>query len=336
MSIRDAIGNTILELARKDPSIVVLTADLAESLKVGQFKQELPKRFFDAGVAEQNMAGVAAGLALNDKVPFILSFAVFNPGLNLAMIRTIAYSNLNVKIVGGHAGLSNAGDGATHQALEDIASMRTLPNMTVLSPADDIQARWATEQAVKINGPVYIRSTRLDTPTLKHTQEFKLKQPELIPNDCHPKPPSKDKFISKSQQSNIQEGNREGCDVTLFSTGPIINTAIQVAKTLNQQKITTRVVNLHTLKPININAINQLITQTQKLVVSLEDHQVSGGLGGLLAEIISGLDQPHPPLLRLGVKDQFGQSARNTNKLYASYGLDETGVLQKIKEQLGS
>ena len=327
MSIRDAIGDTILELAKSNPNIVVLTADLAGSLRVKEFQKTYRDRFFDAGVAEQNMAGVAAGLALYGKTPFILSFAVFNPGLNLSMIRTIAYSNLNVKIVGGHAGLSNAGDGATHQALEDIAIMRSLPNMIVLSPADDVQARWAVKQAVKINSPVYIRSTRLDTPTLKHIQEFKLKQPELITNNCRPE------FISESQQSSIQD-NKESCDIVLFSTGPIINIAIQVAETLNQQKIVTRVVNLHTLKPINISAINQLITQTQKLVVTIEDHQIAGGLGGLLAEISAEITTPHAPLLRIGVDDQFGQSARSANKLYAHYGLDKTGILKKIKEKL--
>ncbi len=312
MPIRDTIGQTILELSRQDKRIVVLTADLAGSLRVDSFQKTYPDRFFDAGVAEQNMAGVAAGLALYGKTPFILSFAVFNPGLNLSMIRTIAYSNLNVKIVGGHAGLSNAGDGATHQALEDIAIMRSLPNMTVLSPADDAQARWAIKQAVKINGPVYIRSTRLDTPTLKHAQEFKLGQPEPV-----------------DAKSKIQNNKIE---VLIFSTGPIINTAIQVAKTLNQQKIATRAINLHTLKPINTDAIKQLITQTQKLVVTIEDHQIAAGLGGLVAEISAEITTSRAPLLRIGVKDSFGQSARSAEKLYEAYGLDQASIVKQILE----
>ncbi len=343
MSIRDTIGQTILELAHQDKRIVVLTADLGVTLRVEEFKKAYPERFFEVGVAEQNLAGVGAGLALAGKIPFLMSFAVFNPGLNLAMIRTIAYSNLNVKIVGGHAGLSNHGDGATHQALEDIAIMRTLPNMTVLSPADEVDARWAIKQATKIPGPVYIRSTRLETPTLKHTDNLKLGKLELVYSSnshhsesthTHPEPARRHSEPARSRFAPADAGglgSESQNSITLIATGVMTHPAIKAAQTLSRKGLNAQVFNAPSIKPIDKEKIRKLFLESQ-LVVTLEDHQVAGGLGGLVAEIASSITQPHAPLFRIGVKDSFGQSARSAEELYKAYGLDKEGIVKQIVE----
>ncbi len=319
MTIRDAIGQTILTLAHEDERIVVLTADLSQSLRVNQFRQTYPKRFFDVGVAEQNMAGIAAGLALSGKIPFLMSFAVFNPGLNLSMLRTIAYSNLNVKIIGGHSGLSNTGDGATHQALEDIAIMRTLANMTVLSPADEIDAKYMIQQAIKIDGPVYIRSTRLETPILKHQQIFDLGKLEQI--------------YPFKKLDRTTSADPKLTPVILIATGVMNHTAVEAAAKLQEQALTVQVFNASSIKPIDRTKIKQIFLSS-RLVVTLEDHQVAAGLGGLIAEIASEIGQPHAPLLRIGVENRFGQSARTPEELYATYGLDANTIITKILDQI--
>ncbi len=297
---RDGFGEALVELSEKNKNIIVLTADLTESTKVADFAKIYPERFIECGVAEQNMAGIAAGLAAEGKIPFMTSYAVFSPGRNWDQIRvSICYSNLPVKIIGCHTGLSVGPDGATHQALEDIALMRVLPNMTVIVPCDATQAKQATVEISKISGPCYLRLTREATPVI--TQEN-----------------------SKFQIGHADILEYYGQDVAIVACGPLIYQALTVAKELNDEGIKTTVINNHTIKPLDKVTLLKAARDCGA-VVTVEEHQVNGGMGSAIAELLSA---NYPvPMEFIGMQDSFGESG-NPEQLLAKYGMS----IGKIKE----
>lgn len=251
IATRQSFGEALLELGKTNPSIVVLDADLSAATKTSIFAKEFPDRFFDMGIAEQDMISTASGLSTCGKIPFAATFAVFASGRAYDQIRnSVCYPNLNVKIAGTHSGITVGEDGATHQMLEDIGLMRGLPNMKVLSPSDDLQTKWAIEEATKINGPVYIRLCRLATPTIYEEKNFEFGK-------------------------GIQHG--EGTDATVFATGNMVAKALQAKEELEKQGVNIRIVDIHTIKPIDKEIIVKCAKETKKLI-SIEDHSVIGGL----------------------------------------------------------
>lgn len=297
---RDGFGQGLLEVGRQNPLVVGVCADLTESTRMLAFATEFPDRFIQVGVAEQNLAGVAAGLALAGKIAFAGSYACFHPANSWGVIRTsICYSNLNVKIVGGHAGLSAGEDGATHQSLEDIATMRVLPNMTVIVPADGEEARKATIAAATRKGPVYIRTSKLEVGTVTtESTPFDIGKAILLKN---------------------------GSDITLIACGVMVARALLAASELERHGISAAVLNMHTIKPLDTASI-ELSLERSPLLLTLEDHQVIGGLGSAVAEHIS--QQMRPALLKImGAQNTFGQSGPG-NKVLDHYGLS----IQKIVE----
>jgi transketolase len=285
MPQRDAFGKALVELGRRNPKIVVLTADLAESTRAHWFAEEFPDRFFEVGVAEQNMMSIAAGMALTGKVPFVCSFAVFNPGRNWDQFRvSVCYSKTNVKVIGGHAGFSNGGDGGTHQALEDIAITRCLPNLTVVSPADSFQAYDATLAIGQMDGPAYLRISRA-APYHSVSERESTKREQF--------------HLGKAQ---VLKGGR---DITLIATGLMVNEAILAAHKLKEDDIDAEVINIHTIKPIDDELLKRSLRKTGA-AVTIEEHQRAGGLGSAVLEAIS--DEVLVPIELLGVKDQFGES----------------------------
>lgn len=290
LSTRDGFGRGLLEAARADERIVGLCADLTDSTRMSYFKNEFPERFLEMGVAEQNMAAVASGLARVGKIPFIASYAVFSPGRNWEQIRTtICYNNQNVKIAGAHAGVSVGPDGATHQALEDIALMRVLPNMIVLVPADYEETRQATLAAAKHKGPVYIRFARHASPVFtKH--KFKIGKAEVL---------------------------HKGKKATIIACGPLVYEALQAGKEADCD-----VINCSTIKPLDKNTILKSIRKTKK-IITVEEHQIAGGLGGAIAELLSGVK-------RIGINDHFGESGR-PEELLKKFGLTKEDIIKVIK-----
>ncbi len=299
---RDGVGRALLELAKTNPKVVVLTADLAESTRVEEFAKQFPQRFVEVGVAEQNLAGIAAGLALGKKIPFITSYGVFSPGLNWGVIRSaIAYNNLPVKIVGGHAGLATGPDGATHQALEDLALMSVLPNMTVLAPADEEEAFQVTLAAAQHPGPVYIRTSKL--PVKSVTKE-------------------KDAFsIGRAQVL------KPGSDVTIIAHGTMVARALESAQLLAENQISTRVINSASIKPLDETTLLKAFRETHAVIV-VEDHQAIGGLGSAVAELISQ-HTVRSAFKILGVNDIFGESG-TAEELYQKHGLTAENITQTI------
>lgn len=303
-SIRDGYGKGLLELGRNNEKVVVLSADLKDSTRCKGFAEEFPERFVQVGVAEQNMAGIAAGMAIEGYIPFISSFAVFSPGRNWDQIRSsICYPNLNVKICSTHAGVSTGPDGATHQALEDIALARVLPNMIVVVPCDAIEARKAAIAIGKFQGPSYMRLSRNESPII--TLE-------------------KDKFeIGKANM--LLRGN----DATIIGCGSILWLAIQAAKILAQKhKIRAEVINCHTIKPLDINAIARSAEKTGA-IVCVEEHQVSGGLGSAIAEALSS--HCPVPMRFVGMPDSFGESGQ-AGELLEKYGMTKEKIIQNVLE----
>lgn len=277
---RQSYGEALLELGRKNENIVVLDADLSGATKTNIFAKEFPKRFFDMGIAEGNMFGTAAGLATCGKIPYASTFAVFAAGRGYDQIRnSICYPKLNVKICATHAGITVGEDGATHQMLEDISLMRTLPNMTVISPSDDTQTKWVINEISKINGPVYVRLARLATPIIyEENQKFE---------------------IGKA----IQFG--EGTDATIFATGVTVAESLKAQEELKQKGINVRVVDIHTIKPIDKETIIKCAKETKRLI-SIEDHSVIGGLGTAISEVLC---ENYPAKLeKMGINDCFGKS----------------------------
>ncbi|MFA5127119.1 MAG: transketolase family protein [Patescibacteria group bacterium] len=301
-STRAGFGEALLALAQKNKDIVVVSADLAESTRLQAFAKKFPQRFIEVGVAEQNMMGVAAGLALSGKIAVAASFAVFSPGRNWDQLRiSVCYSDANVKIIGSHAGLSVGEDGASHQALEDIAITRCLPNLTIISPADYIEAKKATMAMLKIKGPVYLRLTRPDTSIF-----------------------TTEKTPFKIGQANIL---LKGKDATLVAHGPILSEALQAAHILSKEKISVEIINCHTIKPLDTKTILRSAQKT-RAVITLEDHQINGGLGSAVAELLS--EKLPTPLWRLGAHDTFGESG-DYKQLWQKYGIDSQSIISHIK-----
>lgn len=302
IATRQSYGETLVELGKENEKIVVLDADLAGATKTNLFAKEFPDRFFDMGIAEANMLGTAAGLATCGKIPYASTFAVFAAGRGYDQIRnSICYPKLNVKICATHAGITVGEDGATHQMLEDISLMRTLPNMTVISPSDDTQTRWMIREISKINGPVYVRLARLATPVIyEENQKFE---------------------IGKA----IQIG--EGIDGTVFATGVTVAEAIKAQEELKVQGIDIRVVDVHTIKPIDREMIIKCAKETKKLV-SIEDHSIIGGLGSAISEVLT---EEYPVKLeRMGMQDIFGKSGK-AEVLMEHFGLTSKAIVEKFQ-----
>ncbi len=302
---RDGYGKALVKLGKKHKNIVALCCDLTDSTKLSAFKEKYPKRFIEVGVAEQNMAGIAAGLAMTGKIPFISSYAVFSPGRNWDQIRvSICYNNVNVKIQGAHAGISTGPDGATHQALEDIAIMRVLPNMTVIVPCDAIEAEKATMASITTNGPTYIRLGRNKIPIITDTKTpFKIGKAEIY---------------------------REGSDVTIIACGSMVYEALLAAKSLAKEDIQATVVNCHTIKPLDKETIISVAKKT-KAMVTAEEHQIHGGLGGAIAEL---LGKSYPiPLEIVGIQDTFGESGE-PEELLRKYHCTNKEIILAVKRTL--
>jgi transketolase len=302
---RDGFGEGLLEAGRQNPKVVALTADLMESTRVQAFAETFPDRFFDVGVAEQNLMGVAAGLALSGKVPFVASYAAFSPGRSWDQLRvSICYSQANVKVVGGHTGLSVGPDGATHQALEDLALTRVLPNLTVIVPVDAVQARLATLAVASHPGPVYLRTSRDVSPLITtHQTPFKIGEAQVF---------------------------AEGSDVTIVSCGPVLSQALLAAEDLAEKGISVELINLHTLKPLDQKTLLKSFAKTGA-VVTVEEHQVTNGLGATIAEL-TAQHLPTPQEM-VGVKDSFGESGK-TLELWQKYGLTAESITTAVHQVL--
>ena len=294
-----------MELGESNLNVVALCADLAESTRMLAFKEKYPERYVELGVAEQNMATVAAGLANYGKIPFMASYATFSPGRNNEQIRTtISLNNLGVKIVGSHAGLSVGPDGATHQALEDIALMRVQPNMTVLSPCDEEEAYKATLAAAAHKGPVYIRLAREKTPVMT-TKETPF-------------------AIGKA---NVVWESEHAPEVVVFATGPLLHNALLAAKEL-EHAVPVVVINIHTIKPLDADTIVKYAKEAGA-VVTVEEHQIAGGLGSAIAEVLAA--ECPVPMEFVGVRDRFGQSGTPA-ELLEYYGMGAASVVAAIKK----
>lgn len=302
---RDGYGLGLLELGARNPNVVVLCADLSESTRSLAFKEKYPERFIEIGVAEQNLATVASGLAAVGKIPFIASYATFSPGRNWEQIRTTAcLNNQPVKICGAHAGISVGPDGATHQALEDIALMRVLPNMTVLVPSDTEEARKATVAVADWPGPVYLRMARAASPVFTTRESpFKIGECYLL---------------------------KEGKDATIIGTGSLTYNALLAAHALEKEGRSVSVISCPTIKPMDARPIIEAAKATKRLI-TVEEHQVAGGLGGAVAEIVSS--NAPVPILRLGIHDRFGESGEPA-ALLKHFGLDVEGITKQVREFL--
>ncbi len=301
---REGYGDALLELGKENSDVVVLTADLSESTRSHLFQNAYPERFFEVGVAEQNLMGMAAGMALSGKIPFVASYAVFSPGRNWDQLRvSVCYSQANVKIIGGHTGLTVGEDGATHQAMEDIAITRVLPNLTVICPCDYWQAYQATKAATEENGPMYIRLTR----------------------------PSSQVFTTQKTPFAIgcAQVLREGSDVTIVACGPLVYEALLAAEILHQQKsLSVEVINMHTIKPLDERTLLRSVGKT-KAVVTLEEHQVTGGLGSAVAEVLA---QNFPvPMEFIGMQDHFGESGK-AGELLTKYHFTSGHIMQAVRQ----
>lgn len=306
---RDGFGKGLLELGETNQNVVALCADLAESTRMLPFKEKYPDRYIELGVAEQNLATIASGLANYGKIPFIASYATFSPGRNNEQIRTtISLNNLPVKIVGSHAGVSVGPDGATHQALEDLALMRVQPHMTVLSPCDSEEARKATRAAVEIPGPAYIRLAREKTPVIT-TAESPF-------------------AIGKANVLWTPGGDTSGTgEVAIFATGPLLCNALLAAKQL-EQDVPVSIVNVHTVKPLDRETVVSAAKQAGA-VVTVEEHQIMGGLGSAIAELL--VQECPVPIECIGVRDQFGQSGE-PKELVEHYGMGVSHIVAAVRK----
>lgn len=298
---RQSFGEALLELGKENEDVVVLDADLSSATKTALFAKEYEDRFFDMGISEQDMMATAAGFATCGKIPYAATFAVFAAGRAYDQIRnSICYPNLNVKICGTHAGITVGEDGATHQMLEDISLMRTLPNMTVLSTSDDVQTKWAVKEMSKIKGPVYLRLSRMATPIIyEENQKFE---------------------IGKA----IQIG--EGTDGSIIATGDMVCEAIKAQEELEQKGINVRVIDIHTIKPIDRETIIKCAKETKK-IVTVEDHNIIGGLGSTVCEVLS--EEYPTKVIRIGMKDEFGKSGK-AEELLKYYGLTSKEIVEQF------
>ncbi|HRU32304.1 MAG TPA: transketolase family protein [bacterium] len=305
-SLREAYGKALVELGAQNKNIVALDADLSKSTRTALFQEAYPERFFEISIAEQNMIGVAVGLALTGKIPFVNSFAVFATGRTYDQIRQSAcIANINIKICGSSSGLSDFGDGATHQSLEDVALMRVLPNMTVLVPVDAVETKKMVEFAVRHNGPVYLRINRNDLPVYTdESTEFEL---------------------GKLYQM------RDGEDAVVFANGVMVSKAMEAAEILEKEGTGVRVVNVSTVKPLKKEEVLKYIKGARGIVTA-EEHSIIGGLGSAIVELLRDVD--HPPVEFIGVKDRFGTSASNYEELLEYFGLTSKSITLTIKDLL--
>lgn len=302
---RSGFGAGLLELGRQNPNVVALCADLTGSLKMGDFKNEFPDRFFQVGIAEANMMGLAAGMTIGGKIPFTGTFANFSTGRVYDQIRqSIAYSEKNVKICASHAGLTLGEDGATHQILEDIGMMKMLPNMTVICPCDYNQTKQATMAIAEHDGPVYLRFGRPKMPVFIE--------------------PSEKFIIGKAQMINA------GKDVSIFATGHLVWKALEAAEILNEKGIDAEIINIHTIKPLDVEAVLDSVSKT-KCVVTAEEHQINGGLGESIARVLS--EKMPTPIEFVAVQDQFGESG-NPMELMDKYGIGTNNVVSAVEKVL--
>ena len=302
IATREAYGNALAEFGEKY-DFVVLDADLAAATKTGVFKKKFPERFFDCGIAEGNMVSVAAGLAAAGKIPFASTFAMFAAGRAFEQIRnSIGYPHLNVKIGATHAGITVGEDGATHQCLEDIATMRTIPGMTIVNPADAVEARAAVEAAILHNGPMYLRFGRMAVPVIYDKATYKFE-------------------LGKGVKMT------DGTDVTIVATGIMVDMALTAAELLKAEGISARVVNIHTIKPLDKEIILDSAKKTGAIVVA-EEHNIIGGLGSAVAEAVC--EGCPVPVTRVGIEDQFGRSGK-VPPLLEMYGLTPANIVAKAK-----
>lgn len=303
---RESFGEALCELAKENDRIVVLDADLAGATKTSIFQKAYPERFFDCGIAEGNMMSIAAGLSTCGKIPVAASFAMFATGRAYEQIRnSIGYPNLNVKIAGSHAGISTGEDGATHQCLEDVALMRTIPGMTVLCPADHYEMMAATKAAIELEGPVYIRLGRLAIDSFNDpaTYEFEL-----------------GKGITM----------HEGSEITVIATGLVVNEARKAVETLEKEGRSVRLINIHTIKPIDRDIVIKAAKETGR-IITIEEHNVIGGLGDAVCDVVTS--ECPVPVRKVGVYDRFGYSGPAW-ELLEKFGLTETGIAEVIREEL--
>ena len=303
IATRESYGAALVELGKNHPDVVVLDADLAAATKTGMFKKEFPDRFIDCGIAESNMIGVAAGLATTGKVPFASSFAMFAAGRAFEQVRnSVGYPHLNVKIGATHAGISVGEDGATHQCNEDIALMRTIPGMVVINPSDDVEAKAAVAAAYEHDGPVYMRFGRLAVPVINDRPDYKFE-------------------LGKGVVL------REGTDLTIIATGLPVGSALEAAEKLAAEGVSAKVINIHTIKPLDKELIVAAAKETGK-VVTVEEHSVIGGLGSAVCDVLS--EEAPTKVKKIGVYDVFGESGPAV-ELIKKYKLDGEGVYEQIK-----
>ena len=303
IATRDSYGNALAQYGAEYPNLVVLDADLAAATKTGIFKKAFPERHIDCGIAECNMVGIAAGLATTGKIPFVSSFAMFAAGRAFEQIRnSVGYPHLNVKIGATHAGISVGEDGATHQCNEDIALMRTIPGMVVINPSDDVEAKAAVKAAIDHDGPVYLRFGRLAVPVINDNPDYKFE-------------------LGKGVVL------REGKDITLIATGLCVSETLEAAKLLEADGIDAKVINIHTIKPLDEELVVAAAKETGK-VVTIEEHSVIGGLGSAVCDALCA---NHPtPVYKIGINDTFGESGPAV-ELIKKYGLDAQSIYEKVK-----
>ncbi len=300
---RQSYGETLVSLGQENKNVVVLDADLATATKTIDFAKEFPERFFDIGIAEADMIGTAAGFATCGKIPYASTFAIFAAGRAYDQIRnSICYPNLNVNICATHSGVTVGEDGATHQMLEDLALMKVLPNMKVFCPSDDVQTKWLIKEVAKVQGPCYVRLCRLATPIIyDENQKFE---------------------IGKM----VQLG--DGTDATVFATGVTVSEALKAQEELKNNGINIRVIDVHTIKPIDEDMIIKCAKETKRLI-SIEDHNVFGGLGSAIAEVLT--EKFPTKLERMGIKDEFGKSGK-AQDLMKYFKIDKDAIIEKIKQ----
>lgn len=302
VATRDAYGKALVELGKVNENIIVLDADLSKSTKTYAFGQEFPERFINVGIAEQNLMGVAAGLSTAGKIVFASTFAIFATGRAFEIVRnSIGYPKLNVKICATHSGITVGEDGASHQAIEDISCMRTIPNMTVIVPSDSVETRAVIHAVSKMDGPVYVRLGRLAVPVINDEKSYKFEMGKGV-------------VLNK------------GDDATIITTGLMVGEALEAAGELETRGIKARVINMHTIKPIDENLIIEAAKETGAIVTA-EEHNIIGGLGSAVAEVIG---ENHPvPLKRIGIKDTFGESGKPA-ELMKKYGLTSDGIVKAV------
>ncbi|MCY6354559.1 transketolase family protein [Clostridium sp. ZS2-4] len=304
IATREAYGKTLAQLGQENENIVVLDADLSKSTKTADFKKVCPERFINMGIAEANMMAVAGGLSTCGKIPFASTFAIFAAGRAFEQIRnTICYPKLNVKVCATHAGITVGEDGASHQAIEDIALMRSIPNMTVINPSDAVETEAAIRAIAEYNGPCYVRLGRLGVPVINDNPEYKFELGKAITL-------------------------REGKDAAIIATGIMVDAALEAYNTLAEEGIKVKVINVHTIKPLDVNVITEAAREAG-VVITAEEHSIIGGLGSAVCEALS---ENYPvPVVRVGVKDVFGESGK-PDELLKAYGLTADDIVKAVKK----